>query len=125
MGNSSSSLGEGSLLSKWIFSILRTHGYDPDQIYGVEKEELVEKIHLLSSDPSPSDEDEFPMPLYSNCWIQFWLRLVLLVATWIFFGSFVLTHLQNFIALSIFIAGLSVRNVRLRKLKQERQRKRR
>ena len=107
---------------KELKDMLRQEGYNPDDIKGVEKDELVEKLWVLRQ--NPVQEDPFPLPLYSNCWTQFILRGLFLAAIhWILMSCFVAIEI-NLLSMLAVASGLAVRNVIVRRRKAERKRKR-
>ncbi|CAK9069350.1 unnamed protein product [Durusdinium trenchii] len=72
---------------KELKEMLSQEGYNPDDIVGVEKDELVDKLWVLRQ--NPVEEDPYPLPLYSNCWPQFILRAIFLAAMhWFVVSSF-------------------------------------
>ncbi|CAJ1450470.1 unnamed protein product [Effrenium voratum] len=93
---------------KELKELLRQEGYNPDDIVGVEKDELVTKLWVLRQ--NPVEEDPFPLPLYSNCWQQFVLRALLLLGVqWFLLSFFVAAHINLLIQLAV-TALLGVRN---------------
>merc|ERR1711920_615364 len=108
--------------AKELKEILRTEGYNPDELHGIEKSELVDKIQVLLR--NPVEADLYPLPLYSNCWPQFILRALLIAGLLIFFLSYFLERHWNWALLALVAAALTVRNVVLRRQKAEKRRKR-
>ncbi|CAL1153999.1 unnamed protein product [Cladocopium goreaui] len=107
---------------KELKEMLRQEGYNPGDIMGVEKDELVAKLWMLRQ--NPMEEDPYPLPLYSNCWTQFILRALFLAALqWIVMSCFIAIH---FTLLSILIVALvlTIRNIMVRREKAFRRRKR-
>mmetsp|Transcript_10920 Transcript_10920/g.25679 ORF Transcript_10920/g.25679 Transcript_10920/m.25679 type:complete len:142 (+) Transcript_10920:94-519(+) len=102
--------------------LLAAEGYDAKMLTGIEKHELVEKLLVLLH--NPVEEDEFPLPLYSNCWPQFILRALLIVSVQLFVASYFLRRLWNLVLLLLSIAALTVRNISLRRRKAAKRRKR-
>ncbi|CAE8643994.1 unnamed protein product, partial [Polarella glacialis] len=102
--------------------MLRDEGYDADQIRGVEKDELVDKLLILRA--NPAEEDEFPLPLYSNCMPQFILRAIFLAVILFFTFRMFMGHHWNVLLLLLVSAVLTVRNIQVRKEKAEKRRKR-
>eukprot|EP00931_Biecheleriopsis_adriatica_P066809 TRINITY_DN41078_c0_g1_i1.p1 TRINITY_DN41078_c0_g1~~TRINITY_DN41078_c0_g1_i1.p1 ORF type:complete len:121 (-),score=25.90 TRINITY_DN41078_c0_g1_i1:48-410(-) len=107
---------------KELKDMLRAEGYDPAQIVGVEKDELVDKLLVLRRNPLL--EDPFPLPLYSNCWPQFILRALLWALMQWFLLSFFLARHWNFLCLLLVTAALALRNVLVRSDKAQKRRKR-
>mmetsp|Transcript_63697 Transcript_63697/g.179299 ORF Transcript_63697/g.179299 Transcript_63697/m.179299 type:complete len:122 (+) Transcript_63697:115-480(+) len=101
--------------------MLRDFGYDPNLVSGIDKAELVEKVFLLSQ--NPPEEDDYPLPLYSNCWPQFILRGLLLAGIQLFVLSFVLSLLYNALAFAALAGALVARNARIRREKAAKRRK--
>uniref|UniRef100_A0A7S4RYK2 Uncharacterized protein n=1 Tax=Alexandrium monilatum TaxID=311494 RepID=A0A7S4RYK2_9DINO len=108
--------------AKDLKDMLREEGYDPTQLHGIEKAELVEKLQLLLL--NPVDTDDYPLPLYSNCWPQFILRALLLAGLQSFILSFVLPALWNLALLALVAGSLTFRNVGITRRKAEKRRKR-
>mmetsp|Transcript_27495 Transcript_27495/g.55553 ORF Transcript_27495/g.55553 Transcript_27495/m.55553 type:complete len:130 (-) Transcript_27495:46-435(-) len=108
--------------AKELKEILRTEGYNPDELHGIEKRELVDKILVLLR--NPVEADFYPLPLYSNCWPQFILRALLLAGLQIFFLSYLLERHWNWALLALVAAALTGRNLLLRRWKAAKRRKR-
>mmetsp|Transcript_96780 Transcript_96780/g.273471 ORF Transcript_96780/g.273471 Transcript_96780/m.273471 type:complete len:125 (-) Transcript_96780:84-458(-) len=107
---------------KELKEVLREEGFDPSKVTGLEKDELVEQIVKLKL--NPVQEDEFPLPLYSNCWPQFVLRGLLLAAVQLFACSYFVSWLVNCGILLLLVAVLVVRNVLIIRTKAVKRRKR-
>mmetsp|Transcript_26489 Transcript_26489/g.58212 ORF Transcript_26489/g.58212 Transcript_26489/m.58212 type:complete len:126 (-) Transcript_26489:153-530(-) len=107
---------------KELKEMLRLEGYDPDQISGIEKEELVERLWLLQQ--NPVEEDEYPLPLYSNCLPQVVLRGMLVAGVEAFALSYWTSWRNVFLIVLLTAIGLVVRNILIRKNKSEKLRKR-
>mmetsp|Transcript_60386 Transcript_60386/g.195886 ORF Transcript_60386/g.195886 Transcript_60386/m.195886 type:complete len:123 (-) Transcript_60386:34-402(-) len=103
--------------------ILKREGYDPAAVRGFEKAELVEKTFYLCANPVA--EDEFPMPLYSNCLPQFILRALLLAGLLLWIGSYLASWSVNAGFLVVLAAVLTYRNIKIGREKAEKKRKRR
>mmetsp|Transcript_7192 Transcript_7192/g.19969 ORF Transcript_7192/g.19969 Transcript_7192/m.19969 type:complete len:122 (-) Transcript_7192:97-462(-) len=102
--------------------MLSNEGYDPHQVYGIDKDELVDKLVVLLQ--NPLKDDEYPLPLYSNCMPQFILRGLFLGGIHLFVVSYFLPLVYNLVSLSFLAAVLTVRNLRIRRWKAAKARKR-
>eukprot|EP00747_Dinoflagellata_sp_TGD_P170596 gnl/TRDRNA2_/TRDRNA2_202552_c0_seq1.p1 gnl/TRDRNA2_/TRDRNA2_202552_c0~~gnl/TRDRNA2_/TRDRNA2_202552_c0_seq1.p1 ORF type:complete len:134 (-),score=27.45 gnl/TRDRNA2_/TRDRNA2_202552_c0_seq1:426-827(-) len=109
---------------KELKTLLKDEGYNPDEVSGIEKEELVEKLFVLLQNPRSLEDDEFPLPLGSNCWPQLILRALLLAGTQVFTLSYWISFWQNAFMLFCTIVALSIRNVLIRRTKAVHRRKR-
>eukprot|EP00927_Polykrikos_kofoidii_P079784 TRINITY_DN76601_c0_g1_i1.p3 TRINITY_DN76601_c0_g1~~TRINITY_DN76601_c0_g1_i1.p3 ORF type:complete len:124 (+),score=23.83 TRINITY_DN76601_c0_g1_i1:89-460(+) len=107
---------------KELKTLLSNEGYDPNQISGVEKDELVEKVAMLLQ--NPPDEDEYPLPLYSNCKPQFFLRGLLILGLMTFVLSYWLSTRNVMIVVTLWVAIIMGRNISIRKQKALQRRKR-
>eukprot|EP00405_Crypthecodinium_cohnii_P011247 CAMPEP_0206436982 /NCGR_PEP_ID=MMETSP0324_2-20121206/10785_1 /ASSEMBLY_ACC=CAM_ASM_000836 /TAXON_ID=2866 /ORGANISM="Crypthecodinium cohnii, Strain Seligo" /LENGTH=124 /DNA_ID=CAMNT_0053904207 /DNA_START=8 /DNA_END=382 /DNA_ORIENTATION=- len=120
-------LSKDELRSKTVTELkdmLRGEGFNPAQLTGIEKADLVEKVFILCS--NPVEEDLYPLPLYSNCMPQFVLRALFLGLLWMF----ILCYLCRFPlaptlgSLFLLALGLALRNIKITKDKASKRRKR-
>lgn len=107
---------------KELKDMLREQGYNPDRVSGIEKEDLVEKLWMLLRCPVP--EDEYPLPLYSNCWPQLILRTIFLAAIQLFAFSYLVAWGPNLVILLLATTVLTVRNVVIQRRKAKKLRRR-
>ena len=74
-------------------------------------------LDLVEEDPV--EEDEYPLPLFSNCLPQLLLRALLLVSVQMFVASYFVTWHTNFALVLALATSLGVRNWMLRSHKAE------
>merc|ERR1719213_1098052 len=72
---------------KELKQMVQEEGYDPNEIVGLEKSELVDRLTVLLHNQVP--EDPYPLPLYSNCMPQVILRILSVVGLQLWIGSYV------------------------------------
>mmetsp|Transcript_7716 Transcript_7716/g.15983 ORF Transcript_7716/g.15983 Transcript_7716/m.15983 type:complete len:125 (+) Transcript_7716:81-455(+) len=122
---STAALSKDELMAKSVKELkdmLRTEGFNPDELHGIEKAELAAKLQMLLL--NPVEMDMYPLPLYSNCWPQFILRALLLAGLQFFFLSYLLVWLWNLAVLALVTAALTVRNMVIARNKATKRRKR-
>ena len=103
--------------------VLLSRGWQRTAMSGIDKEALIDHV-LPYLDAENAYYDDEPLPLGSNCWPQLVLRACLcaVVASYVH-GLLGLRGWLNYGAYAAEVAGLAVRNVRLRRGKRERLRK--